>query len=135
MARGLGHEGPATGLPRQHPRYRTLVSLKARVPLMFVPASVAALVLGGCARDTWRGFIYPDKNNLTDRRDLGTYESVEECRASALRGLQSLSSVSAGDYECGLNCRTPPQPEEEADPDSPPDSDAAEDEVCERMDR
>ena len=104
-------------------------------PLIGVLASVAALATSGCVRETWHGFIYPDKNNLTDHRNLGTYESLEECRTSALRALKNFSSVSAGDYECGLNCRLPPRPEEEADPDSAPDPDAVEVEVCDRMDR
>lgn len=61
------------------------------------------VALAGCG-ETWEGFVYPDKIDLTQHLNIGTYKSLEECRASALAELREVSSVEAGDYECGLNC-------------------------------
>lgn len=63
------------------------------------------LLLCGCS-DNWEGFVYPNKHDLTKHIGIGTYKSLEECRASALEALQKVSSVERGDYECGLNCKT-----------------------------
>jgi len=63
------------------------------------------LFLSGCG-ETWEGFVYPNKHDLTEHVGIGSYKSLEECRASALAALQNVSSVERGDYECGLNCKT-----------------------------
>ena len=47
---------------------------------------------------------YPNKNNLSEPLNTGSYKSLEECRASAINALNKMSSVSSGDYECGLSC-------------------------------
>jgi hypothetical protein len=69
------------------------------ITLIFV-----AIALSGCFKNEWEGFVYPNKNNLSDNINIGVYKSLEECRASAINALTKISSVSAGDYECGLNC-------------------------------
>ena len=68
------------------------------------------LILGtitGCSKkdEEWSGFVYPNKNNLTDHRNIGTYSSLEQCRDAAL-SLMSTSNWFNGDYECGLNCKS-----------------------------
>ena len=59
--------------------------------------------LSGCT-DEWTGFIYPDKNNLYTDITLGHFDSLEQCRASALKVIQLAEWETESDYECGLNC-------------------------------
>ena len=67
-------------------------------------AAVGCLVLAACGNQ-WEGFVYPDKNDLTNHIGIGSYTSLEECRASAMSALAKVSSPERGDYECGLNCK------------------------------
>jgi hypothetical protein len=48
----------------------------------------------------WRGYAYPNKNNLSNSIYLGEFKSQDECNAAAINTLRRVSSVSAGDYEC-----------------------------------
>lgn len=48
----------------------------------------------------WRGFAYPNKNNLSNSIYLGEFKSEDECVAAAINTLKKVSSVSAGDFEC-----------------------------------
>ena len=48
----------------------------------------------------WRGYAYPDKNNLSKFIELGEFKSEDECNAAAVNTLRRVSSLSAGDYEC-----------------------------------
>lgn len=61
-------------------------------------------LLSGCS-DTWEGFVYPNKNDLSKHISIGDYKSLEACRASALTTLMQLGASERGDYECGLNCK------------------------------
>lgn len=54
--------------------------------------------------DSWTGIIYPDKSNLSNFKNIGEFKSLEECRNAALNALRKISSISQGDFECGLNC-------------------------------
>ena len=73
--------------------------------------TIGILVLLGIAwfhseEDQWRGFFYPNKNDLTDHDEVGLFASLEQCRFAAIaygedRGIQH----TVYDYECGLNCR------------------------------
>jgi hypothetical protein len=65
---------------------------------------VLIAALASCGRDSWEGFVYPDKNNLTEHRGLGIFSSLEECRAAADNYLTDLGALDRGDYECGKNC-------------------------------
>ena len=69
-----------------------------------------ALLLSGiavaCSGDTWEGYVYPDKTDLIDSRSVGTFDSLEGCRAAAREELQRLNAETTGDYECGKNCRS-----------------------------
>ena len=48
----------------------------------------------------WRGYAYPNKNNLSNSIYLGEFKSEDECNAAAINTLRKVSSISAGDYEC-----------------------------------
>ncbi len=62
------------------------------------------LFLFGC-KDEWKGFVYPNKENLLVHRNVGNYSSLEDCRAAALNYLRDLDALETGDYECGKNCK------------------------------
>ena len=66
---------------------------------------ILSIFLFGCS-ERWDGFVYPNKNDLSNHIAIGTFESIESCRESATRTLNSISSTQRGDYECGLNCKT-----------------------------
>lgn len=63
------------------------------------------LSCSGCGSNSWEGFVYPNKNDLTQHRSLGSFPSLEACRAAARRYLADLGSRERGDYECGKNCK------------------------------
>jgi hypothetical protein len=65
---------------------------------------LTVLLLSACKQD-WQGFIYQDKNNLTNDIKLGHFSSIEDCRNSSHKALTKLNALSTGDYECGLNCK------------------------------
>jgi len=69
--------------------------------LSFILMSV--FVILGCEEE-WEGFVYPDKNNLTNHKNIGVYETLKECRSAAWDMLSRLNAINEGDYECGLNC-------------------------------
>jgi hypothetical protein len=48
----------------------------------------------------WKGYAYPDKNNLSNVIELGEFKTEDECNAVAINTLLRVSSVGAGDYEC-----------------------------------
>lgn len=50
--------------------------------------------------EKWRGYAYPDKNNLSNVMELGEFKTEDECNAAAINTLRRISSVNAGDYEC-----------------------------------
>lgn len=58
------------------------------------------------APDEWWGVLYPDRNNLLSFEDLGTFETLENCRIAILDHAAFLDlNDTQFDYECGLNCR------------------------------
>ena len=65
--------------------------------------ALTVVTLSGCS-DSWEGFVYPNRNDLTRHRNLGKFESLEACRASALGFLAEIKTLDRGDYECGKNC-------------------------------
>lgn len=67
--------------------------------------AVVVALIAACGPDTWEGFVYPDRENLANHRSIGSFESLEACRASARSYLADISSLERGDYECGLNCK------------------------------
>lgn len=61
-----------------------------------------------CERHTWKGWIYPDKNDLTRSIELGPFESLAACRASVHRTTATMIDPNSWDYECGHHCRLDP---------------------------
>ncbi len=57
--------------------------------------------------ETWIGFYYPDKNNLTEHVQSPELKSLEECRSWVKFTQIPLHNPSGSgyDYECGKNCR------------------------------
>jgi len=72
-----------------------------RLHLLLLPLGL--LLCSGCS-DTWEGFVYPNKNDLTTHRSLGEFPSLAACRAAARGILSELQALDRGDYECGKNC-------------------------------
>jgi len=72
------------------------------------------LLIGGPAHswwfDEWTGFVYPDRNNLTQHIEIGTFKKLEECRNVAILTMQNNGWATKGDFECGLNCNSSTMP-------------------------
>jgi hypothetical protein len=74
-----------------------------RKALVVIVVAAAALATGGCT-DTWEGFVYPNRSNLRNSHSVGTFRSLDDCRAAARALLANLNALDRGDYECGRNC-------------------------------
>jgi hypothetical protein len=74
-----------------------------KLPKILLLMVIVLGILSGCSKEEWTGFVYPNKNDLTEHRNIGTFSSLEQCRDSALSRMSS-SNWFNGDYECGLNC-------------------------------
>jgi ABC-type spermidine/putrescine transport system permease subunit II len=61
---------------------------------------VAVLIVYSFNSSKWRGYAYPDKNNLSNSIYLGEFKTEDECNTSAINTLRKISSISAGDFEC-----------------------------------
>ncbi len=72
--------------------------------IKIVAIVLMALLLNSCFKEEWEGFVYPNKNDLTNHKNIGIYKTLESCRAASLDILSRTSSIEQGDYECGLNC-------------------------------
>lgn len=73
----------------------------------------AAVCLGACDNRpaTWKGFVYPDGADLGSHVELGSFDTFEQCQASARdvikgfgRSEEGEQGQSAADYECGFKC-------------------------------
>lgn len=77
-------------------------------------ALVALLLLTACDRQPeWRGWVYPDRNNLADDITIGAFDTLGQCGASAkaiivrLEESRDESGVPVrADYECGYKCKS-----------------------------
>lgn len=74
-----------------------------------------AIIVGGMyyfgafTPDEWRGFLYPDRNDLSIVRDTGLFESLEQCSAATISYARQLNLPHDQiDWECGLNCKSDP---------------------------
>ena len=74
--------------------------IKMRLILCFI----LLLALAGCSGDEWLGFAFPDKGNLLIHRNVGTFETLQECDEASMSILKSLNALEDGYYECGKNC-------------------------------
>ena len=55
--------------------------------------------------DSWTGIVYPDRSNLSNFKNIGEFQSLDECRNEAVYFLRRISAQYSGDFECGLNCK------------------------------
>ena len=62
------------------------------------------IFLAGCSADRWEGWVYPNRDDLTVDVQIGEFDSLESCRASARNLMAQSGWQEPGDYECGLNC-------------------------------
>lgn len=60
--------------------------------------------IGGEVKESWSALIYPSKDNLKKNMHLGDFATLDECKTSAQKKLNSLNLADVGDYRCGLNC-------------------------------
>lgn len=81
--------------------------------------AVVCLTLCSCSGPLpWQGWVYPDRNDLTDSIPLGAFSSLEDCRISARTAIRLLSDAEQRtlavspdyepleqDWECGYKCR------------------------------
>ena len=60
--------------------------------------------------DEWTGFVYPNRNNLENHIEIGTFKKLDECRNAAISIMQNNGWAVEGDFECGLNCNRKTMP-------------------------
>jgi hypothetical protein len=75
-----------------------------RMNMRLLAVILPLMLLAGCSEDSWEGFVYPDKADLTAHQNVGAYGSLEDCRSAAIARLGGFGAQEKGDYECGLNC-------------------------------
>jgi hypothetical protein len=73
------------------------------IQLPVLPLTLVLLLCAGCS-DSWEGFVYPNKNDLTQHHNLGHFSSLQACRAAARDRLAAFHALERGDYECGHYC-------------------------------
>lgn len=76
---------------------------------MRVTLSIALLLLAGCDRPQWQGWIYPDKTDLTRSIEIGPYKTLDACRVAVLRATRNMIDPYGWDYECGFRCKPDPR--------------------------
>ena len=55
-------------------------------------------------KETWVGFIYPNRNNMLVHELAGTYKTLSSCRSNSQKKIKENGWGNA-DYECGVKCR------------------------------
>lgn len=83
-----------------------------RIPMAML-ALIPALTLASCNRPKdWQGWVYPNRNNLTDDIPIGSFETFAQCSATAKALVIRFESErddqgnwTRGDYECGFKCK------------------------------
>ncbi len=72
----------------------------------FILLSAVCAVLLGCSNaERWKGYVYPDKQNMQIHYIAGEYKSLEECERSSTNVLKKMNSLDKGYYECAKNCK------------------------------
>ncbi len=71
----------------------------------FIGGGLAVLAYQYFSAETWSGFLYPNKEDLTRHLETGPFKSLADCRSAAIISL-STTTTPPGDYECGRNCKT-----------------------------
>ena len=72
----------------------------------------ALLLVAGCNRHPdWQGWVYPDRDNRSERLAIGWFNSSAQCRAAAKGVIKLLEKEvrdgepARADYECGFKCK------------------------------
>lgn len=73
--------------------------------ILLLIAIFAATLVACTPRDKWTCVVYPDRKNLADALQIGTFDSLQKCGIAAVKTLGRLHALERGDYECGRNCR------------------------------
>jgi hypothetical protein len=70
-----------------------------------LPWLLAALLCGCRLLESWDGLVYRNKFDLKSALDIGTFDTLEECRAAAQAKLREIRGGPVSTYVCGLDCR------------------------------
>ena len=66
---------------------------------------VLAVNLSGCnIFNRWDALVYTNKFDRSNSLDIGTFETLEDCRAAAKAKMAELKIGELGGYICGENC-------------------------------
>ena len=81
------------------PRFRT------PGPYLAGAVILASLGISGCnIFNRWDAIVYTNKFDRANSLDIGTYESLEDCREAAKAKIAELKIGELGGYICGENC-------------------------------
>lgn len=70
---------------------------------------LAGVGLSGCGADTWEGWVYQNRADHSVSQDIGVFDTLDQCRASAKSALEGMKAVDTGGYECKKNCKRDPR--------------------------
>ena len=76
------------------------------IELLKVLTVVLLLLLAGCSKNQWQGFVYLDKTDTTTFQKTAVFNQLQSCRSAAWDMLLKANAVNRGFYECGMNCQT-----------------------------
>ena len=63
-----------------------------------------SILTSGCAQESWEGYLYPDRTDLSEHEMIGVFPSLEDCRAATRSEMRRLTNPDRATYECSLNC-------------------------------
>ena len=69
-----------------------------------IALSLFTLTTGCDIFNRWDAVVYVNKFDMASAIEVGTYDSLETCRAAAVAKLKELSAGELGGYICGENC-------------------------------
>ena len=79
--------------------------MKSKNPSITLCIVLAGMTAGCNIFERWDAIVYPIKGNRAESIDIGTYKSLEKCRAAAIAKLEELHiHKEIGGYVCGRNC-------------------------------
>lgn len=68
-------------------------------------AIILVVILSGCERTPWQGWVYPDPDNERASISLAGFRTFEQCQEAAIAELRRLAGPDKGSYMCGRSCR------------------------------
>jgi hypothetical protein len=71
----------------------------------FALALTVLVILAGCERTPWQGWVYPDPDNERAAISLAGFRTFEQCQEAAIAELRRLPNPDKGGYKCGRSCR------------------------------